>query len=136
MLLNLTISANEKGGSSKIRDETPKSFCKHNVYARRRRRRRPGFFGIFFVAKHWKTMGGWELRFRDKGDKRKACKQRAKRVHERPFAITCGSSFVSRARSVNANGDRYVSATKAYEPFFFSRSPLEAVRVPCRKDSN
>ena len=40
--------------SSKNRDVTSKSFCKHNVW----RRCHAGFFKIFFVAKHRKTVGG------------------------------------------------------------------------------
>jgi len=91
-----------------------------------------GFFKIFFVAKHRKMVGGCELRFRDKGDERKAGKQRAKCVHERPFDIMRCSSFVARIRNINANGDRYVStsiATRAYEPlvsyFIF---PFETAR--------
>ena len=75
---------------------------------------------------------GCELRFRDKGDERKAGKQRAKCVHERPFDIMRCSSFVARIRNINANGDRYVStsiATRAYEPlvsyFIF---PFETAR--------
>lgn len=65
-------------------------------------------FSLLSTGTRWKGARGCELCFRDKNDERKASKQRAKRI--RPFGIVHCSLFVS--RSINVNGDRYVSATR------------------------